>query len=222
MAIIKHAPAGLIARATRPASFLSSKAGSGSATTLLQRREPRSAIHTPAKAVTEQFDLSNLRSQHLPQRSTRPISFVTSVVSQQRNASTTPAKEAIAAAANTPTGPSEKLTWNEFLRLRKIRRRFNLVASASLAAVSFVTGLGWLSEQNLEQLGSQLFGMDPLFVMGLSALGFAGAGWVVGPFIGSAIWRASYSSRVKGMAAVSLPAFADCLVSRRHRTLTSM
>ena len=95
------------------------------------------------------------------------------------------------------------LTWNEFLRLRRIRRYYNLGASIGTSFTTLVTGMATLSQQNLSALGQQLFGLDPFVLIGLCAVGFWGVGWLLGPLVGTGVFQLFYRARARGMAAVS-------------------
>lgn len=81
-----------------------------------------------------------------------------------------------------------KLDWNSFFQLRASRRRYTLASSIVTSAGSTVTGLQALSTQNLEGLGAQVMGLDPFVVLGLSTAACGAAGWLVGPFVGNAVW----------------------------------
>jgi hypothetical protein len=45
-----------------------------------------------------------------------------------------------------------------------------------------------LSSQNLEHLGAQVMGLDPFVVLGMATAACGAVGWLVGPFLGNAIW----------------------------------
>lgn len=47
-----------------------------------------------------------------------------------------------------------------------------------------------LATQNLENIGAQLMGLDPIAVLVLLTGACGAAGWLVGPFLGGALWRA--------------------------------
>ncbi|OJJ62300.1 hypothetical protein ASPSYDRAFT_143086 [Aspergillus sydowii CBS 593.65] len=81
-----------------------------------------------------------------------------------------------------------KLDWNSFFKLRASRRRYTLGSSIVSSAATTVTGLQVLSAQNLENLGAQVMGLDPFVVLGLATAACGAAGWLVGPFLGNAIW----------------------------------
>jgi hypothetical protein len=49
-------------------------------------------------------------------------------------------------------------------------------------------GVQVLSSQNLENLGAQVMGLDPFVVLGMATAACGAVGWLVGPFLGNAIW----------------------------------
>ena len=112
-------------------------------------------------------------------------------------------------ASSQPIPPSstlnttQALTWNRFLHLRAIRRRFNLAASIITSLGTFVTGIAVLSQQDLEKLGSLLFGLDPILAVGLSAVGCGALGWLLGPFAGNAAFGLYYRRLGPDIAVVS-------------------
>lgn len=79
------------------------------------------------------------------------------------------------------------LTWNDYLALRKTRRRYNLVASIFTSLGTTSVGITVLSQQNFDQLGG-LFGLDPFIVLGLATAGSGAVGWLLGPFVGNAVF----------------------------------
>ncbi len=65
-------------------------------------------------------------------------------------------------------------------------------------------GVSVLSQQDLDALGGQMFGLDPFVVLGLTTAAFGAIGWLAGPFVGNAVFTAM-NRRFKGqIAEVSL------------------
>jgi len=89
------------------------------------------------------------------------------------------------------------------LRLRKIRRYYNLSASIGCAVATTFVGMSLLAQQNIQALGQQFFGLDPMVVIGVWTVGSAGIGWLLGPLVGSALFKMVHRSSVVEMAAVS-------------------
>ena len=86
-----------------------------------------------------------------------------------------------------PPAPSITITWNDYLALRKTRRRYNLTASILTSLGTTSAGVTVLSQQNFEHLGG-LFGLDPFIVLGLATAGSGAVGWLLGPFVGNAVF----------------------------------
>lgn len=112
-----------------------------------------------------------------------------------RYASTsTSASSSTPAAASTSQTAQSTLTWNEFLKLRRTRRYVNLGASIFSGAGSIVAATPLIAEFEIEHIGAQLTGLDPMFVIGGSLMGIGGVGWLMGPFLGTAIFKVWKSS----------------------------
>lgn len=106
------------------------------------------------------------------------------------------------------------LTWNAFLALRKTRRRYNLLASVCTSLVTTSTGISILAQQNIETAG--IFGFDPFLVLGIATAGSAAVGWLMGPFVGNAVFAGVHRSRREDMAMVSTRSlFSRCSVPLR-------
>ena len=101
-------------------------------------------------------------------------------------------------AASTSTTPTQsqtpQLTWDEFLKLRRTRRFINLGSSALSGAASIGVAVPAFAEFEIENIGAQMTGLDPMFVIGGSLMGVGAVGWLLGPFLGTAffnIWKGS-------------------------------
>ncbi|KAI9697669.1 MAG: TIM23 complex component [Candelina mexicana] len=86
-----------------------------------------------------------------------------------------------------PSSQSVEIDWNEFFRLRKKRRKFNLGFSGLGAGVSTMAGMQILMAQDIESM--QIMGMDPMVVMGLTTIAFAAGGWLLGPALFGPVFR---------------------------------
>ncbi|KAL4988197.1 Presequence translocated-associated motor subunit pam17, mitochondrial [Aspergillus falconensis] len=100
-------------------------------------------------------------------------------------------KISVRSSSTTSTSAREaaaKLDWNSYFKLRASRRRYTLASSVVSSAVSTVIGVQVLSSQNLENLGAQVMGLDPFVVLGMATAACGAVGWLVGPFLGNAVW----------------------------------
>jgi len=66
-----------------------------------------------------------------------------------------------------------------------------------------MTGVGAtvVSSYDLDQWAKATFGLDEIVSTGLLCLGFTGLGWLLGPSVGSGVFKAMYR-RVGGQIAV--------------------
>jgi import inner membrane translocase subunit TIM23 len=67
-----------------------------------------------------------------------------------------------------------------------------------------MAGVSILSQQDVDALGTQIFGLDPVVVLGLATAGFGAVGWLMGPVFGNAAFRLANKRFAAQMAAVSL------------------
>ncbi|KAF3483745.1 presequence translocated-associated motor subunit pam17 [Arthroderma uncinatum] len=95
--------------------------------------------------------------------------------------------------ATTSSGDTPvKLDWNSFFQLRASRRKYSLVSSILAAVSTTAAGGQILATQNLENLGAQIMGFDPLIVLGLATAASGALGWLAGPFLGNGLWGLVY------------------------------
>lgn len=143
-----------------------------------------------------------------------PISNAIHIRKASTSASTTPSTNAAA----TQKAQAATLTWDEFLKLRRTRRYVNLVASifAGIGSIAIATPL--IAEYEIENIGAQMTGLDPMFVIGGSLMAVGGVGWLMGPFLGTAffkVWKSSVApefARVSGFRSLTVSATAICQV----------
>lgn len=106
--------------------------------------------------------------------------------------------------SSTLSNGEQPLTWNRFLQLRKVRRRISLVASIACAMAAFVGGVSYISSTpDVENKISSVLGLDPLITMGILTFACGAGGWLIGPFIGGAVFSLRYRSMTRMMAEVS-------------------
>ncbi|OJJ86829.1 presequence translocated-associated motor subunit PAM17 [Aspergillus glaucus CBS 516.65] len=90
--------------------------------------------------------------------------------------------------SSAPPMDEAKLDWNSFFKLRATRRRYSVASSAVTSVVTTVFGVQYLSTQDIESLGAQVMGLDPIVVLGMSTMACGAAGWLLGPFVGNGLW----------------------------------
>ena len=173
----------------------------------LQLPTRRSALHTKPQSFVPSLtrSISALpHSRRRPLTQTRDLPSVRSA-STVSTAAPPPSATAVSASSTHPAASDEtRLTWNRFLQLRAVRRRFNLAASAVSATASVATGVGVLASVDLEAFSARLpLGLDPVFALGLLTVGCGALGWLLGPFAGNAAFGAYYRGLRREIAAVS-------------------
>ena len=91
------------------------------------------------------------------------------------------------AQASGPYGSKKQpvLNWNEFLLLRRRRRVTGLVCSIVTALASTATGISVATARDLDSAAAAAMGLDPLIVLAIGTMSFAGIGWLAGPFVGN-------------------------------------
>lgn len=107
-----------------------------------------------------------------------------------------------------PSAAAAKLDWNSFFKLRASRRRYSLASSVLSSMASTVVGVQVLSNQDLEHLGAQVMGLDPFVVLGMATAACGAVGWLVGPFVGNAVWGLVYRRYKPAVITVSATLFA--------------
>ncbi|KAI9739571.1 MAG: TIM23 complex component [Cirrosporium novae-zelandiae] len=131
-----------------------------------------------------------------------PTQFHTSLITA-RPGSTTATSTSPSSSSSTISHPSNinghALTWNRFLQLRRIRRRFNLTAAIASTVLTTIGGVSVISSQDLDSFGASQFGLDPVVVLGIMTAGFAAIGWLIGPVVGNRVFALRYRKDIKDM-----------------------
>ncbi|GAQ33869.1 presequence translocated-associated motor subunit PAM17 [Aspergillus tubingensis] len=123
-------------------------------------------------------------------------------------------RRANSSAAAAAKSEAVRLDWDSFFKLRASRRRYSLASSIVSSLFTTVIGVQVLSTQDLESLGAQVMGLDPFVVLGMATAACGAAGWLVGPFVGNAVWGLVYR-RYKPAVMVKEKEFFDRI--RRFR-----
>ncbi|GAA5860726.1 hypothetical protein JCM8547_005515 [Rhodosporidiobolus lusitaniae] len=138
-------------------------------------------------------------ARQLPTRTLRPA---------RRFASSSPSPSSSSAASAQPTVAeaerhaieANKLTWPEYLRLRKSQRTYGLIASIPTTFIGFSTGAGYFATIETDPT-DLIMGLEPVYVYGAATLGCVGLGWLAGPTVGGAVWRLVHRKVGKAMEA---------------------
>ncbi|KAJ9659186.1 TIM23 complex component [Coniosporium apollinis] len=134
--------------------------------------------------------LSKQRPSLVSRTISQPAIQSLSITTSPRHASTI--SDPTSAAAAAPPANEHSLTWNRFLALRKTRRRISLVSSIICAGASTFLGIAVLSTKDIDAMGSQILGLDPIIVLGMSTIACTVVGWLIGPFFGNAVFNVWY------------------------------
>lgn len=162
---------------------------------------------TPRRTFYEERATTQTRRQCLfraPAERVSPLSMSRSLrrsLYKDRLASTSAATpQTSSIPPDVPEQPS--LTWQQYFDLRRSRRRYNLSSSVVSAGASTYMGVFLLQTNALDFLATT-FGLDPFISMGLTVTVAGGAGWLVGPIVGSTVFRLANRKVIPEMASVS-------------------
>jgi import inner membrane translocase subunit TIM23 len=61
------------------------------------------------------------------------------------------------------------------------------------------------AEFEIENIGAQMTGLDPMFIIGGSLMGVGAVGWLLGPFLGTTFFNIWKGSVRKEFARVCMP-----------------
>lgn len=93
------------------------------------------------------------------------------------------------ARANAANPAEPPLDWNTFFRLRKTRRRWQLLFSVASSLAAGTGGALVLTTGAADALVSQV-PLDPMITLGLMVFSSAALGWLAGPSLGSQVFYA--------------------------------
>ncbi|GAA94286.1 uncharacterized protein L969DRAFT_97390 [Mixia osmundae IAM 14324] len=90
------------------------------------------------------------------------------------------------------------LPWNEYLRLRKSQRRFNLLASIPTTGLGLASGVGYFASRETDP-STLILGLEPVYAYAIATVGCVALGWLSGPAFGTFIWRLTHSKLIQAM-----------------------
>ncbi|CCC07855.1 unnamed protein product [Sordaria macrospora k-hell] len=131
------------------------------------------------------------------------------------------AAEAAAAAQTAAHAGEPVLDWNTFFKLRKTRRRVQLVFSVIMTLVTSGAGGAVLSTGVADSLVSQV-PLEPMFAIGLMTASFGALGWLMGPAMGGMVFNAMKSKYRSQMAIKESQFFARIKKHRVDPSASSM
>ncbi|KAF8809007.1 mitochondrial import protein Pam17 [Phlegmacium glaucopus] len=83
------------------------------------------------------------------------------------------------------------LTWPDYLAIRHSKRKWQMAAMIPCALLGFVGGAAYFGTLDADPM-KPIMGIDPFFFYGICTVGCVGAGAIIGPTIGTALWRLQY------------------------------
>lgn len=131
--------------------------------------------------------LKQLRLSHEPTRPAHPIT--TGLLATRFSSPRAPVSRRYAsteAPTTSPTAPQETLTWDRFFDLRKKKRYLQLVAQLFTGAASFLIAAPLITEYEVDGYLAQLTGLDPVIMLGMTAVAVAVGGGMCGPTFSNA------------------------------------
>ncbi|KAH9921554.1 mitochondrial import protein Pam17 [Epithele typhae] len=136
--------------------------------------------------------MSSLQLRQLPRSVSRPQALQRC----RARAQDTLKRRGMASKANpTPDAP-ETLPWQEYLAIRKRKRRWEMAVTIPSTIAGFMGGIAYFGTIEADPT-KPIFNIDPMFVYGGATLGCAGLGYLIGPVIGSNIWRTTHRRLMK-------------------------
>lgn len=93
---------------------------------------------------------------------------------------------------STSNGPirSQEFSWTEYFALKKRQRRFNVASSALTAFLGANASWAYLSTMEIDPT-QMILGFDPLVVVSAALLASGALGYLLGPLLGSQIFKAA-------------------------------
>lgn len=82
----------------------------------------------------------------------------------------------------------------------------------------FAAGIIVLTTNDFDQMGAQMIGLDPFITLGLGTFACGALGWLLGPFLGTALFNMYYKRLVPQMRVVGRP-FCDHIEQTNQQQL---
>jgi import inner membrane translocase subunit TIM23 len=98
---------------------------------------------------------------------------------------------------------SDRLTWDEFLRLRRQRRLTDLLAAIPSAALGIYGGFLYFGSEDIDP-AQTIGGFDPFLMNTAFVVGCGLMGWLVGPTVGKGLWRMLHQNKAHLIDQVTL------------------
>ncbi|KIK06107.1 hypothetical protein K443DRAFT_90169 [Laccaria amethystina LaAM-08-1] len=100
-------------------------------------------------------------------------------------------KSTTASAATTPA----TLTWPEYLAIKRNKRKWQMAVTFPCAMLGFASGVAYFGTLETDPM-KPILGIDPFFFYGICTVGCVGVGAILGPTVGTALWRFTHRRSV--------------------------
>jgi len=85
----------------------------------------------------------------------------------------------------------DTLPWSDYLAIRRGKRKWEMALTIPCVLAGLAGGAAYFGSMELDAT-KPIMGIDPLLFFGGATLGCMGAGYLVGPIIGSTLWRVTH------------------------------
>lgn len=90
--------------------------------------------------------------------------------------------------ASSTSPNADRLSWDEFLRLRRQRRLSGFIASVPSSILGIYGGVQYFGSGEIDPTQT-ILGFDPIMMNAIFVLGCGAMGWLIGPTIGRGVWH---------------------------------
>merc|ERR1712093_134308 len=166
-------------------------------------RATTSSVAASASAIPVRSSQASMTASSLLRQTARSrLVLQQQQTAQLRQASTSAGQSTSSAStkASQHKGKIEAVTmpWDQYFKLRKGRRTWGTVAAVPTTVTGVVLGGGYFA--NLEtDPDTMILGVEPIYAYGVAVIGCVALGWLSGPILGNALWRAPPRSVLEPM-----------------------
>ena len=91
---------------------------------------------------------------------------------------------------------TDRLSWDEFLRLRRQRRLSGFIASIPSSMLGIYGGIKYFGSGEIDPTQT-ILGFDPILMNAAFVLGCGVLGWLIGPTVGRGLWHAFHQRQAR-------------------------
>lgn len=88
-------------------------------------------------------------------------------------------------------GAENSLPWSEYLAIRRGKRKWEMALTIPCVLAGLAGGAAYFGSMELDAT-KPIMGIDPLLFFSGATLGCMGGGYLVGPILGSTLWRVTH------------------------------